>query len=108
MVQCLQLRFGDIRAPHKVQWLKEWIDLPNQPHPQDRCRSQLEPSFTSVESPESLGGSLRQDLQARLCAYHKRGRDHVLPRYLVSAMAGTAARAHTGTSTNPCPPGACL
>ena len=56
MVQCVELRFGSIRAPHRVQWLTDngsifaahkTIEI--------ALALNLEPCFTPVESPESNG-----------------------------------------------------
>lgn len=56
MVQCVERRFGTVRAPHKVQWLTDngsifaaykTIDI--------ALALNLEPCFTPVESPESNG-----------------------------------------------------
>ena len=33
MVQCVEQRFGDVRAPQKVQWLRQRLDLRRRPHP---------------------------------------------------------------------------
>ena len=56
MVQCVELRFGSIRAPHRVQWLTDngsifaahkTIEI--------ALALNLEPCFTPVENPESNG-----------------------------------------------------
>ncbi len=56
MVQCVELRFGSIRAPHRVQWLTDngsifaahkTIEI--------ALALNLKPCFTPVESPESNG-----------------------------------------------------
>ena len=56
MVQCVERRFGSIRAPHRVQWLTDngsifaahkTIEI--------ALALNLEPCFTPVESPESNG-----------------------------------------------------
>ena len=56
MVQCVELRFGSIRAPHRVQWLTDngsifaahkTIEI--------ALALNLEPCFTPIENPESNG-----------------------------------------------------
>lgn len=56
MVHCVEQRFGDIRAPRKVQWLTDngcifaayrTLEI--------AAALNLEPCFTPVESPESNG-----------------------------------------------------
>jgi putative transposase len=56
MVQCVELRFGSIRAPHRVQWLTD-NELIFAAHKtiEIALALNLEPCFTPVESPESNG-----------------------------------------------------
>jgi putative transposase len=56
MVQCVEQRFGDLRAPHRVQWLTDngSIFAANRTL-EIAAALNLEPCFTPVESPESNG-----------------------------------------------------
>jgi transposase InsO family protein len=72
MVQCVELRFGSIRAPHRVQWLTDngsifaahkTIEI--------ALALNLEPCFTPVESPESNGHGAK-DLPLRIKATWRR------------------------------------
>src|SRR6516162_11119073 len=56
MVQCVEQRFGDIRAPHKVQWLSDNGSIFAAYRTLEIAAAlNLEPCFTPVESPESNG-----------------------------------------------------
>ena len=55
MVQCVEQRFGDVRAPHRVQWLTDNGSI----FAADRTIEiavalNLEPCFTPVESPKAM------------------------------------------------------
>jgi putative transposase len=56
MVQCVEQRFGDLRAPHRVQWLTDngSIFAANRTL-EIAAALNFEPCFTPVESPESNG-----------------------------------------------------
>jgi transposase InsO family protein len=56
MVQCVEQRFGDLRASHRVQWLTDngSIFAANRTL-EIAAALNLEPCFTPVESPESNG-----------------------------------------------------
>ena len=71
MVQCVEQRFGDVRAPQKVQWLSDNGSIFAAGRTLEIAVAlNLEPCFTPVESPESNGmaEAFREDLQARLCS----------------------------------------
>lgn len=56
MVQCVEQRFGDIRAPRKVQWLSDNGSIFAAYRTLEIAVAlNLEPCFTPVESPESNG-----------------------------------------------------
>ena len=56
MVHCVEQRFGDIRAPRKVQWLTDNGSIFAAYRTLEIAASlHLEPCFTPVESPESNG-----------------------------------------------------
>ena len=56
MVQCVEQRFGDLRAPHKVQWLTDNGSIFAAYRTLEIAAAvNLEPCFTPVESPESNG-----------------------------------------------------
>jgi putative transposase len=56
MVQCVERRFGDVRAPHKVQWLTDNGSVFAAYRTLEIAVAlNLEPCFTPVESPESNG-----------------------------------------------------
>jgi transposase InsO family protein len=56
MVQCVEPRFGDLRAPHKVQWLTDNGSIFAAYRTLEIAAAvNLEPCFTPVESPESNG-----------------------------------------------------
>ena len=56
MVQCVEQRFGDVRAPQKVQWLSDNGSIFAAGRTLEIAVAlNLEPCFTPVESPESNG-----------------------------------------------------
>jgi transposase InsO family protein len=56
MVQCVERRFGCIRAPHRVQWLTDNGSIFAAYKTVEIARAlNLEPCFTPVESPQSNG-----------------------------------------------------
>jgi putative transposase len=56
MVHCVELRFGNIRAPHRVQWLTDNGSIFAAYRTLEIATAlNLEPCFTPVESPESNG-----------------------------------------------------
>jgi putative transposase len=56
MVQCVERRFGDVRAPHRVQWLTDNGSVFAAYRTLDIAAAlNLEPCFTPVQSPESNG-----------------------------------------------------
>ena len=56
MVQCVEKRFGTIRAPHPVQWLSDNGSIFAAHRPFETALAlNLTPCFTPVESPESNG-----------------------------------------------------
>ena len=56
MVQCVERRFGTIRAPHRVQWLTDNGSIfAAHKNIEIALALNLEPCFTPVESPESNG-----------------------------------------------------
>ena len=56
MVHCVEQRFGDIRAPRKVQWLTDNGSIFAAYRTLEIAAAlNLEPCFTPVESPESNG-----------------------------------------------------
>jgi len=56
MVQCVEQRFGDVRAPHRVQWLTDNGSIFAAGRTLEIAVAlNLEPCFTPVESPESNG-----------------------------------------------------
>jgi len=56
MVQCVEQRFGDLRAPHRVQWLTDNGSIFAAYRTLEIAAAlNLEPCFTPVESPESNG-----------------------------------------------------
>ena len=55
MVQCVEHRFGDLRAPHRVQWLTDNGSIFAARTLEIAAALNLEPCFTPVESPESNG-----------------------------------------------------
>ena len=55
MVQCVELRFGSIRSPHRVQWLTENGSIFAAHTIEIALALNLELCFTPVESPESNG-----------------------------------------------------
>ena len=56
MVQCVERRFANVRAPHKVQWLTDNGSIfAAYKTLEIAVALNLEPCFTPVESPESNG-----------------------------------------------------
>jgi transposase InsO family protein len=56
MVECVETRFGALRAPHRVQWLSDNGSIFASHKPVAIALAlNLEPCFTPVESPESNG-----------------------------------------------------
>jgi putative transposase len=56
MAQCVERRFGDVRSPHKVQWLTDNGSVFAAYRTLEIAVAlNLEPCFTPVESPESNG-----------------------------------------------------
>ena len=77
MVQCVERRFGSIRASHRVQWLTgQGIDLCSSQDDRDRFGAQSRVLLHACrESGEQRDGrGLRENLRARLCPCRHRAR----------------------------------
>src|SRR6516165_4064899 len=109
MVQCVEQRFGDIRAPHKVQWLTDngSIFAANRTL-EIAAALNLEPCFTPVETPRATAWP-KPNLQAQLYPHQSvsgrpnpactdRSLDGGFPAF--PAGLSPTARVHCGTSTS--------